>query len=216
MDIVDLTNEDSQPEFVQGDWTNKYAPRTSADLQVRKPKVKEVKQWLESGAKLCIISGPSGCGKSITLKLLCEELGVEILEFASQIQVPWQDVIWLRSNTGSDAALDVSYSSKLDAYEAFCDRAWMPSLVQKEQGQSVSGNRPAGDCRKLVILDDLPTVVGTDQMQRLIKATQNLVSRSISPTALVITNLSSKDQSNLDMGINRWSDNSVPKVCLCE
>jgi len=214
VDIVDLTQEDSQPEFIQEDWTQKYAPRsTSADLQVRKPKVKEVRQWLESGAKLCIISGPAGCGKSITLKLLCQEMGVEILEFVSQIQVAWQDVVWLRSNTGSGSALDVSYSSKLDAYEAFCERAWIPSLVQKTEGQSNSGNRPAEACRKLVILDDLPTVVGTDQMQRLIKATQSLVLRSISPIALVITNLSSKDQSNLDLGISRWSDHSVPKVC---
>eukprot|EP00890_Picochlorum_soloecismus_P002289 jgi/Picsp_1/3060/NSC_01282-R1_cell cycle checkpoint protein rad17 len=214
IDIVDLTNEDSQPEFIQEDWTCKYAPRTSADLQVRKPKVKEVTQFLESAAKLCIISGPAGCGKSITLKLLCQELGVEILEFASQIQVAWQDVVWLRSNTDSGTVLDVSYSSKLDAYEAFCDRAWMPSLVPKAEGQNNSGNRPAEDCRKLVILDDLPTVVGTDQMQRLIKATQILVSRSVSPTVLVITNLSSKDQTNLDLGMNRWSENSVPKALV--
>ena len=44
-------------------WTDSYAPNRQADLIIRKNKVEEFCQFLESPATVCVLTAPAGSGK---------------------------------------------------------------------------------------------------------------------------------------------------------
>ena len=65
-------------------------PKDSDELAVHPRKVKEVRDWIEEkvkcdkGPKLLLITGPCGSGKTSTVKVLCHEMGVELVEAEHQ------------------------------------------------------------------------------------------------------------------------------------
>ena len=190
-------------------WTEKYAPCRRKDLVIRKNKVEEFVAFLESRSPptspVCILSGGSGCGKSTLVRVIAKELGMEVVEYVAKVQQQR-----VREAVGHpDQARHGSYESKLDSYESFCSRAWMNTL---ESADSVPGSASDPKQRRnLVVLDDIPTVVGEDQERRLVNATLGLVMRS-SKVVLIVTELSSKDTAEHCVSGGRWESSSVPKA----
>jgi len=173
-------------------WTDSYAPNRQADLIIRKNKVEEFCQFLESPATVCILTAPAGSGKSTLIRVCCAERNIEVVEYIAKIQQQRQD--------------DGVYESKLESYESFCSRAWMPTL--DDEGASTSHRRQ----KSLVVLDDIPTVVGEEQERRLVNATLGLVARS--PKVVVaVTEISSKDTAeHYSSAGGKWENSSIPKV----
>lgn len=68
-------------------WTEKYSPRSLADLAVHKKKVSDVKHWIEEALngrhpqRLLVLKGPAGSGKTSTVALLSQALRYEITEW---------------------------------------------------------------------------------------------------------------------------------------
>uniref|UniRef100_A0A915ERY3 Cell cycle checkpoint protein RAD17 n=1 Tax=Ditylenchus dipsaci TaxID=166011 RepID=A0A915ERY3_9BILA len=62
-------------------------PEEEEDLPVHPKKIAELKKWLTSrmgvrvGFKTLLLTGPCGSGKTTAVKVLCAELGIEVLEF---------------------------------------------------------------------------------------------------------------------------------------
>ena len=68
------------------------------ELSIHKKKIQDVEGWLLESLstenpklrkyrRLLVMSGPSGAGKTACLKVLCEEMGVEILEWKEESRV---------------------------------------------------------------------------------------------------------------------------------
>lgn len=167
-------------------WTDTYGPATVEDVLIRKNKVEEMMEWMKAkGDPVCVLSGPAGCGKSTLVRVVADACGREIVEYAGQVQID-------RSSLYKDV-----YESKLEAYESFCGRAWMPTFATSET---------------VVVLDDVPIAVGEGQMERLVRATLRLLSRS-RKTLIVCTEVSSKDSSE-HQGYTRWEESSIPKALI--
>lgn len=182
-------------------WTDKYAPRGRHDLAVRKNKVEELMSWFNTRTdKLCILSGPAGCGKSAMVKALTAEHGWEAVEYVSKVQTPWAECV--RASRIKYRAEHL-YESKLDAYESFCAKAWMPVLGTHGKGRD-----------HLIVLDDVPTVVGSDQMKRMIEATIHLIRRA-PKVIVVVTEASSRDtEQQSSAARDGWETASVPMALL--
>lgn len=71
----------------QRPWSERFGPRNLDELVVHKKKVADVKKWLEDviagrlRQRLLILKGPAGSAKTTTLRLLANDMGVEVLEW---------------------------------------------------------------------------------------------------------------------------------------
>lgn len=65
------------------------SPQIADHLAVNPRKINEVKQWMQKkrgrrrGCKLLLLTGPTGSGKTATVRVLCEELELELIEWNS-------------------------------------------------------------------------------------------------------------------------------------
>ncbi|ORX85317.1 P-loop containing nucleoside triphosphate hydrolase protein [Anaeromyces robustus] len=74
-------------------WIDKFIPNNSSELAVHKKKIEEVRNWLiyniiknkTKKPSLLILTGPTGSGKTATLRVLAEELNIEIVEWTNPI-----------------------------------------------------------------------------------------------------------------------------------
>jgi len=68
-------------------WTEKYAPVSLEELAVHKKKVADVRQWFEdvfdgrTHKRLLVLKGTAGTGKTMTIALLSQILGFELVEW---------------------------------------------------------------------------------------------------------------------------------------
>lgn len=173
-------------------WTDVYAPKTLNEVLIRKNKVQELVDWMNAPRDaVCVLSGPSGCGKSTLVRMVAAACRREIVEYIGNVQVDRSTLVY----NPSPASRDSTSVSKLEAYESFCARAWMPTFASSAT---------------VVVLDDMPIVVGDDQTDRFVKSTMTLLSRS-KKTLIVYTGISSKDASE-HQGMMRWEESSIPKA----
>ncbi|KXS94458.1 hypothetical protein AC578_4496 [Pseudocercospora eumusae] len=85
------SNDDKKANFVNAKddrrpWTERFAPADISELAVHKRKVADVRGWLETTFrgkrhKILVLKGPAGTGKTTTVRLLAQELGIELLEW---------------------------------------------------------------------------------------------------------------------------------------
>mmetsp|Transcript_59944 Transcript_59944/g.111121 ORF Transcript_59944/g.111121 Transcript_59944/m.111121 type:complete len:566 (+) Transcript_59944:176-1873(+) len=65
-------------------WSEKHQPTTESAVVVSKKRVQELKEFLLCGGaarRLLVLTGPPGSGKASTLKALCNDLGLEVVEW---------------------------------------------------------------------------------------------------------------------------------------
>lgn len=71
----------------QRPWTEKYQPKDMDELAVHKRKVQDVRSWLDSVTtgrdrkRLLVLKGAAGTGKTTAVRLLAQELGLNINEW---------------------------------------------------------------------------------------------------------------------------------------
>ncbi|KAF9586533.1 Cell cycle checkpoint protein rad17 [Lunasporangiospora selenospora] len=138
-------------------WAEKYAPRDISEVAVNKQKVANVREWLElytnprsnhdkSGGAILVLTGPAGSGKTTVLKMLAQELGVNIVEWVNTVNensviqrpsMPGQD----RWRTGSvDEALSNENSSSASQFLSPPPRSGKKSIILIEDLPPVSAH----------------------------------------------------------------------------
>ncbi|WVW82874.1 hypothetical protein I302_104886 [Kwoniella bestiolae CBS 10118] len=154
-----LTNDKAQM------WTDLYAPTTEAELAPGKARIAKVKNWLHESLfgypfdvppppgnvnrdklrkykRILFLSGPAGVGKTTTMRLLCQSLGVEIME--------WGESVEERSLGGG-----IDRESSISKFSSFISRHSYPSLSMSSQHTSSqsSATKP-----RLILLTSLPNL----------------------------------------------------------
>ncbi|PHH72123.1 hypothetical protein CDD80_4757 [Ophiocordyceps camponoti-rufipedis] len=68
-------------------WSERFGPRNLDELAVHKRKVSDVRRWLEAVTagrirqRLLVLKGAAGSGKTTTVRLLAQDMGLELLEW---------------------------------------------------------------------------------------------------------------------------------------
>ncbi|SGY73232.1 BQ5605_C005g03277 [Microbotryum silenes-dioicae] len=159
-----LSKESSTSQQDQGLWVEQYLPKDRDSLAVHKKKVSDVASWFDEAWKpklakwrrVLVLSGPAGAGKTATVKVLADEMGVEILEW--------------RNGGNWEVANDSGRESIVHRFTSFLAQAGMapalqlgpdpslpsiqpkPSTSSHESGELSSRSKAA----RLILLEDLP------------------------------------------------------------
>eukprot|EP00899_Mesostigma_viride_P010168 jgi/Mesvir1/19152/Mv01175-RA.1 len=115
-------------------WVDKYTPN-EVELAVAKKKVQEIKAWMEKelqrlegaasashpadaggSSHVLLLTGPPGSGKTAAVRALAASLGVDVLDWDIPVPTLWEEHVHMAGAGGS-------YSSKMDDFEAFVERA---------------------------------------------------------------------------------------------
>lgn len=123
-------------------WSDKHAPKNSADLAVNVKKVSEVKVWLEFNLKskrpgILLLLGPPGSGKTATIKVLAQEVNCYVQEWSN----PLENIEY-----SGDQRSEVPYISQSKSFNNFMIRA--NKYLSLGHGKS-----------KIILLEDLPNFI---------------------------------------------------------
>jgi cell cycle checkpoint protein len=130
-----LTSSGRTPHAIvdQRPWTEKYGPVNMEELAVHKKKVQDVQNWLDavtSGRdrkRLLILKGAAGTGKTTTVRLLSQELGLNINE--------WKNPDF--SSSGEDGFVSMSAQ-----FEEFVARTGTFGVLDIGQPDHVTKSQP--------------------------------------------------------------------------
>jgi adenylate kinase family enzyme len=137
-------------------WTEKYCPQTLAEMKLHHTKVKALESWLNkrvlqyqyngvpvpsqsSRPSILILIGNSGAGKSTAIDLLCQEHGVEV--------VNWTDAMWdskasTLSGTYAETRIDTHNSSSGTAVRS--DRAVVADFLTHSNSNRSTHDHSSG------------------------------------------------------------------------
>ncbi|KAI5475119.1 cell cycle checkpoint protein rad17 [Pseudohyphozyma bogoriensis] len=148
--------EDEQVDAEEGLWIDRYAPTSRDELGVHPRKVTDVENWLGEAfnprlakyRRILVMSGPSGAAKTATLRILCEEEGIDVLEYRN----------------GSNLSFgggDFDRESMVQQFTNFLSRAGMaPALDFGPSPSSLNSpttlSTPSTTRKRLILLEDLP------------------------------------------------------------
>ncbi|WWC89761.1 uncharacterized protein L201_004687 [Kwoniella dendrophila CBS 6074] len=146
-------------------WTELYAPISEAELAPGKARIQKVKNWLHESLygysseviapprsmnidkirkykRILFLSGPAGTGKTTTVRLLCQTLGVEIMEWGESVE-EW--------SLGGG----IDRESSMSKFTSFISRHAYPSLSMSSQNTSShsTNNKP-----RIILLTALPNL----------------------------------------------------------
>ncbi|XP_021727601.1 cell cycle checkpoint protein RAD17-like [Chenopodium quinoa] len=179
-------------------WVDKYRPRSLEELAVHKKKVEEVRMWFEekltipkqgSQNYVLLITGQAGTGKSATVHVVASQFGAEVCEWNTPTPTIWQEHVH-NSNAG------VRYTSKLDEFEIFLERARKYGMLSSSLNRS---RQPM-----VLLIEDLPVANGRVAQERLLGCLQLLVKSVQVPTLILITDYSVADSG--DAGMRFWEE----------
>ncbi|KIY34336.1 cell cycle checkpoint protein [Cryptococcus gattii E566] len=148
-------------------WTDLYAPTLEADLAPGKARIQKVKAWLHESLygyppdvqppplstrdklrkyrRILLMTGPAGGGKTTTVRLLAEQMGVDIIEWGESVE-EWS------LGTG------IERESSISKFSSFLSRNSYPSL-NLSQSPSSSSSRSVSQSRpRLILLTALPNL----------------------------------------------------------
>ncbi|XP_065077342.1 cell cycle checkpoint protein RAD17 [Ochlerotatus camptorhynchus] len=184
----------SLPRLVQIDWSVDLAPKTVGDLAVHPKKLEEVQLWFKTYDRLkgtdpvtiLLISGPAGCGKTITIKTVATELGYEIAEWTTPVDVDlfYRDNYDFDNGTKEETTYREGQKEQFDAF-----------LYKTSRYCSIF---EGGSDQKLLLVKDIPNVFLRDPevLRTSLEAYQDT---GASPLVFIATDTSSK---KLDMVFN--------------
>lgn len=192
-----------------------------------------------SSSRLLLVSGPTGCGKSITVELLAAELGFEIISWQNSAKESWQQLEHQRQVLDDHSFLH--HQSALAAFESFVLKArlsMLPLVVSgtkeqpKGEGRShgsitrrsnkivVHKEDAAADNRlapetygrpKLLVIEELPFIIGDEQLRRLSAALEDLAIFSRFPVVIIIASTTGANKQMLNILGNSDSGLSFAK-----
>ncbi|WVQ69872.1 uncharacterized protein L199_008094 [Kwoniella botswanensis] len=146
-------------------WTDLYSPANEAELAPGKARIAKVKNWLHESLfgyasdvpppprnvntdrlrkykRILFLSGPAGVGKTTTVRLLCQSLGVEIMEWGESVE-EW--------SLGGG----IERESSISKFSSFISRSSYPSLSMSTQRTS---SQPTAVKPRLILLTSLPNL----------------------------------------------------------
>ena len=154
-DMTPASTGNDLPDAHNSPWSERFSPKTVNELVVNSTKIKEVRGRLRdcisciSPKRLLIVNGPSGSGKSITLKLLAEEMNLDVVE--------WKDPVGASFQFGS-------YASTSDQFDDFLNRSrhsgGLKLSIQDERPPRVRSTATGEGFQarsKLMLIEDLPS-----------------------------------------------------------
>ncbi|KAK9475517.1 Rad17 cell cycle checkpoint protein-domain-containing protein [Dipodascopsis tothii] len=134
-------------------WVEKYAPRHRSQLAIHKRKYEEVMHWTQAAlsvnttSKLLVLTGPAGSSKTATLRMICHELDIDLVE--------WFDPMATRTESDSP-----DYVSVLNKFCEFLEQARLfPSSVESitaDAFATIAKTRP-----RIVVVEDIPAAFTT-------------------------------------------------------
>lgn len=122
------------------DWLKEFTPKTVADLAIHPKKIEELEEWIEESGEyensILLLTGPAGSGKTTTIKLIAKNMGFDVIEWITPMDVEWSELGDSENGTFSE--------NQVDKFRDFLFRASRySSLLEK-------------DTKKLIIVEDLP------------------------------------------------------------
>ncbi|XP_021694694.1 cell cycle checkpoint protein RAD17 [Aedes aegypti] len=170
----------------QIDWSIDLAPKSVADLAVHFKKIEEVQQWFRTydrvkgtdPAAILLVSGPAGCGKSSTIKTVAGELGYEVSEWTTPVDV---DLFYHNYDFEGGTREDVTFrESQREQFDSF--------LYKTSRYCSIFEG--ASD-QKLLLVKDIPNVFLREP--EVLKASLEAYQETgASPLVFIATDTSSK------------------------
>ncbi|WRT67333.1 uncharacterized protein IL334_004303 [Kwoniella shivajii] len=162
-----------QPDSVEADtaqmWTELYAPNNENELAPGKARITKVKNWLHESLfgypfdspppprgfnvdklrkykRILFLTGPAGTGKTTTMRLLCESLGVEVMEWGEGVK-EW--------SLGGG----IDRESSISKFNTFISRHSFPSLSMSTQSTSTQSSPSLTASKpRLILLTSLPNL----------------------------------------------------------
>ncbi|KAG0745053.1 hypothetical protein G6F57_009109 [Rhizopus arrhizus] len=127
-------------------WTDLYSPKLENDIAVRPARVKEVKMAIDNSSighqkgptKILFLTGPSGCGKSTLIRLVCQSMNYQIIE-------------WIHSTPMSDDGFNSV--SNMTRFEQFLNQSIRTSALNDDTCS-----------KKVILVDDIPDLT-TDSVK---------------------------------------------------
>ncbi|TDL27922.1 P-loop containing nucleoside triphosphate hydrolase protein [Rickenella mellea] len=145
-------------------WVDRYEPKSEAELAVHKRKVEGVRRWLQEALederlrkyrRILTLTGPAGTGKTATLRVLAEEMSLELVE--------WRNSVDDRFAGDWD---DYERESLTQKFATFLARAGScRPLLSTSQAASASASTsvtalsPSLPKRPVILLEDLPNIL---------------------------------------------------------
>ncbi|ESP00515.1 hypothetical protein LOTGIDRAFT_157788 [Lottia gigantea] len=140
-------------------WADIHQPKTKADLAVHKKKIEEVENWIIQSisnnkmGKMLLMTGPAGAGKTATVKVLSEELNLELQEWSNPDQNSNQQFTLSSQDYWEQSRVDIITSgSQQSQFENFLLRANKYQSLQIEEG-SGGGKTISHTAGKLILLE---------------------------------------------------------------
>ncbi|OWZ74153.1 hypothetical protein AYX14_00374 [Cryptococcus neoformans] len=148
-------------------WTDLYAPTLEADLAPGKARIQKVKGWLHESLygyppdvrppplptrdklrkyrRILLMTGPAGAGKTTTVRLLAEQMGVDIIEWGESVEE------WSLGN-------GIERESSISKFSSFLSRNSYPSLNLSQWPLSLSSPSVSQSRPRLILLTALPNL----------------------------------------------------------
>jgi cell cycle checkpoint protein len=136
---------DESNSFLSRPWTDQFAPSNLEELAVHKKKVQDVRDYIvqsvtgKSRFRLIVLKGGAGTGKTTTVRLLAENLGLQVIE--------WHNPDSTRGQEGG--------SSITSQFEEFINRSSSFGTLDFGQGTSDISNEPESR-NSIVLVEEFP------------------------------------------------------------
>ena len=162
------------------------APRDASECATPAKKMAALRAWLDGrgASRALCASGPPGCGKATAIKCVAEEAGYEVREWQAPTPTLWREY----SHAKVDGDLGVEYSSKVDDFVAYVERAtkYAPLSFLSSKTSRAGGNGFGGE-RVVLMIRDFPTS-DENGRARILEALRRLsTTPNAPPCAVVLT-----------------------------
>ena len=199
-------------------WATKHAPTSEATIVVAKKKLDVLREWfagwdaprrLSTTPRVLLVVGPPGSGKSAAIRLVAREFRRGVHEWRAPVPTLWEEHKHAHGGAdwGTNASAAPAYSSKLDDFAAFVQRAsrYAPLAVRSVARSSAplpatasTTNRGLGettdhergterDKQPVLLVEDLPVGGGEDQHRRALNLLARLARESRVPAVVAVS-----------------------------
>ncbi|CAF0863650.1 unnamed protein product [Brachionus calyciflorus] len=197
----------------------KYEPTTRADLSVHKNKIDQLSNLLDQiiskeRGSILLIEGPSGCGKYITLKVLCKEKGVELVEWdPSNVNLKSFDL-------QIDGEYNEPYESQIKNFSQYLFKS-----SRYESNQLFNNDKSTQNVKKVMLVKEIPNFAFRDpkifvnllndfkrfsKFSLIFSLTQTTYSSDINPQKIFPTDIR-KDLKCLEISFNSIANTFMNK-----